>query len=180
MAGSIARGGRVAVAIKLPDMGTNVEECRVQAWRVREGEAVKRGMVLADIETDKAVAELESTAEGVLLKHVVPAGEVVSTGEILAYIGEPGEALPSEHRGEERSEASSPLPVIAVIPSATPAPATKIDIPSRAPAAPGESPRVSPVVRNLAAKLGVDLTKVEGTGAGGMITREDVMRASGR
>jgi len=53
----------VAVAIKLPDMGTNVEECRVQAWRVAEGESVKRGTVIAEIETDKAVAELESTAE---------------------------------------------------------------------------------------------------------------------
>jgi pyruvate/2-oxoglutarate dehydrogenase complex dihydrolipoamide acyltransferase (E2) component len=61
----------MASAIKLPDMGTNVEECKVFSWRVREGDAVRRGDIIADIETDKAVAELESTAEGVLLRFVV-------------------------------------------------------------------------------------------------------------
>jgi pyruvate/2-oxoglutarate dehydrogenase complex dihydrolipoamide acyltransferase (E2) component len=159
-------------------MGTNVEECRIQAWRVNEGEMVKRGMVLAEIETDKAVAELESTAEGVLLKHVIPAGEVVSTGEILAYVGRPGEAVPTGQPNEPRAAKPATPPARATSSAAAP-PAAKSGAPPRAPAAPGESPRVSLVVRNLAAKLGVDLTKVLGTGAGGMITREDVMRASG-
>lgn len=95
----------MAVAIRLPDMGTNVEECRVQAWRVQEGEPVKRGMVLAEIETDKAVAELESTAEGVLLKHVIPAGEVVSTGEILAMSARP--AKPCRRESMKRRDRRS-------------------------------------------------------------------------
>ena len=72
----------MAVAIRLPDIGTNVEECKILSWRVREGDAVKRGDVLADIETDKAVAELESTAEGVLLNVVVKAGAMAGTGEV--------------------------------------------------------------------------------------------------
>ena len=170
----------MAVAIRLPDMGTNVEECRIQTWRVNEGEPVKRGMVLAEIETDKAVAELESTAEGVLLKQVIPSGEAVSTGEILAYVGQPGEAVPIGQQEALRPAEHAPAPAKQLTPSSTAPSVVKTEAPPRAPVAPGESPRVSPVVRNLAAKLGVDLTKVEGTGAGGMITREDVMRTSGR
>ena len=83
----------MAVAIRLPDMGTNVEECKVLSWRIKEGEAVKRGDVLADIETDKAVAELESTGEGVLLQVVVKEGDLARTGDILAYVGKPGESV---------------------------------------------------------------------------------------
>jgi len=67
-----------------------VQECKLLTWRVKEGDAVKRGDVLADIETDKAVAELESTAEGVVLKLVVNAGDMASTGDILAHVGKAG------------------------------------------------------------------------------------------
>ena len=75
------------VAIRLPDMGTTVEECKLLAWRVSEGSPVKRGQVLAEIETDKAIAELESTAEGVLLRQAVKAGDYARTGDVLAYVG---------------------------------------------------------------------------------------------
>lgn len=154
----------MAVAIRLPDMGTNVEECKLQAWRVQEGQRVKRGDVLADIETDKAVAELESTAEGVLLRQMVKAGVMAQMGEILAYIGQPGEAVP-----DRSVAASAPAEVAAA--AAAPAASQSITAPST-PA------RVSPLVRNLATKMGVDLAAIRGTGAGGVITREDVLKAS--
>jgi pyruvate/2-oxoglutarate dehydrogenase complex dihydrolipoamide acyltransferase (E2) component len=155
----------MAVAIRLPDMGTNVEECKVLSWRVKEGEAVKRGDVLADIETDKAVAELESTGEGLLLQVVVKEGDLARTGDILAYVGKPGES-------------------VAVQAKALTAPAAALLHGTAAPVAPtshlegGRSVHVAPIVRNLAAKLGVDLSLVKGTGAGGVITRQDVQRAS--
>jgi len=155
----------MAVAIRLPDMGTNVEECKVLGWRVKPGEAVKRGDVLADIETDKAVAELESTGEGVLLEVVVKAGDLARTGDVLAYVGKPGERV----GGEAQAAAAPVLPCAAASPVAT------------SPQREGvQYPRVAPIVRNLAAKLGVDLGRVKGTGAGGVITREDVQRASRR
>jgi pyruvate dehydrogenase E2 component (dihydrolipoamide acetyltransferase) len=145
-------------------MGTNVEECKVLAWKVKEGDPVKRGDVLADIETDKAVAELESTAEGVLLQFRVLAGASARTGEILAYVGQPGESISTEaaaaptreegHHAKGGGQGETPA--------------------STAPSGPL---RVSLIVRNLAAKLGVDLQLVKGTGAGGVITREDVQRA---
>jgi pyruvate dehydrogenase E2 component (dihydrolipoamide acetyltransferase) len=152
----------MAVAIRLPDMGTNVEECKLQAWRVQEGEKVKRGDVLADIETDKAVAELESTAEGTLLRHVVQPGVMAHMGDVLAYIGQPGESLP---------DAAAATPAASAAASA-PAPTS-----TQPAAAPGTPAKVSPMVRNLAAKMGVDLASIRGTGAGGVITREDVLNA---
>ena len=155
----------MATAIKLPDMGTNVEECKVLSWKVREGDAVKRGDILADIETDKAVAELESTAEGVLLYLVVKAGDAARTGDVLAYVGKPGESVPGELK-------TLPTPGAAL----SHGPAAPVAPPSHLEEA--RSVRVSPIVQNLAAKLGVDLTRVKGTGLGGVITREDVQRAS--
>jgi pyruvate dehydrogenase E2 component (dihydrolipoamide acetyltransferase) len=152
----------MAVAIKLPDMGTNVEECKLLSWRVQEGQHVKRGDVLADIETDKAVAELESTAEGVLLRHVVKAGTMAQNGEILAYVGQAGEPLPDPAAAIPPASAANPAPAPAAAPS------------SPAPIAPAH---VSPMVRNLAVKMGVDLASIRGTGAGGVITREDVLKA---
>ena len=153
--------------IRLPDMGTNVEECRVQSWRVKEGDAVKRGDILAEIETDKAVAELESTAEGVLLRQIVKAGDMAHTGDILAYVGKPGDHVPTETKTAPTPSATLPREPLAASPR---------------PARPqGAGPvRVAPVVRNLATKLNVDLAGVQGTGAGGMITREDVLQASQR
>ena len=154
----------MAVAIRLPDMGTNVQECKVLGWRVKPGEVVKRGDVVADIETDKAVAELESTGEGVLLEVIVKAGDLARTGDVLAYVGRPGESV----AGEARAAAAS---------TAAPAPAAASTVAPSSPRGGGQFPRVAPVVRNLAAKLGVDLGRVRGTGAGGVITREDVLRA---
>jgi pyruvate dehydrogenase E2 component (dihydrolipoamide acetyltransferase) len=97
----------MTVPIRLPDMGTNVEECKVLSWRVKEGDTVKRGDILADIETDKAVAELESTAEGVVLKLVVNAGDTAGTGVILAHVGKAGESV----GGEVKAEAAPTAPL---------------------------------------------------------------------
>jgi pyruvate dehydrogenase E2 component (dihydrolipoamide acetyltransferase) len=166
----------MAVAIKLPDIGTNVTECKVLGWRIKEGDRVKRGDVLADIETDKAVAELESTAEGILLQVVVKEGELASTGDILAYVGKLGESVVAGAKAVAAPAAAPPVPAA----PPTPAPGA---VPPSAPARPSvvagaPPPRVAPVVRNLAAKLGVDLARVKGTGVGGVITREDVQRGS--
>ena len=126
-------------AITMPDFGTAVDEIRLVKWLVSEGATVQRGDLLAEIETDKASSELESAAEGVILKLVTGEGTAVASGTILAYAGVPGEAIPE------------PEPAAA---------------------------RVSPVVRNLASKLGVDLSKLSGSGVSGVITREDVLRAA--
>lgn len=149
----------MAVAIRMPDFGTAVNEVRLVKWLAETGARVERGTLLAEVETDKAATELESVAAGVLLKQCVPDGTVVASGQLIAWVGQPGEELPGE--AEEPREA--PLAAAAAT-----APAT----------APPPAARIAPVVANLARKLGVDLSRVRGTGEHGAITREDVTRAA--
>lgn len=151
----------MATPIRMPDLGTTVESVRLIEWLKEEGDPVERGEPLCEVETDKAVSELESAAEGVLLKRLVEADSEIDAGTIIAYVGAAGESVPD-------SEAEAPTS------GATEEPArpevgrgtgrTRID--------------VSPVVRKLAEREGVDLTSVAGTGPGGTVTREDVRRAA--
>lgn len=141
------------VAIRMPDFGTAVSEIRLVKWLLEEGSAVSRGDLLAELETDKAGTELESVANGVLLQLCVPSGTTVDSGQIIAYVGEPGETAPEA------------------------APRKEAEPPRQAPERPDRQLRVAPVVVNLAAKLGVDLAGLRGTGERGLITREDVLRA---
>jgi pyruvate/2-oxoglutarate dehydrogenase complex dihydrolipoamide acyltransferase (E2) component len=79
------------VAIKMPDIGTTVEQVTILKWLKKEGQAVKRGEALCEIQTDKAVTELESVAQGVLLKQVAAENTDVTVGDVIAYVGAPGE-----------------------------------------------------------------------------------------
>jgi len=143
----------------MPDLGTTVEEIELVAWLVKEGDRIKRGDVIAEIKTDKAASELESVAEGVVLKLVVALGTAATKGDVLAYVGQPGEALPDFLAADsDAGDATGPL-----------APPTR---------AAAKGARISPMVRNLAAKLGVDPATLRGTGQDGTITREDVIQAS--
>lgn len=145
-------------AIRIPDLGTNTDEVTLVEWLKQEGDPVKRGEVLCEVETDKAVDALESVAEGVLLRQVVPNGSVITSGTIIAYVGLPGEAIP-----EPEATASE-----------QPEKAEAVEKPSQDRTVPG----VSPIIRNLAHRMGVDLNTVTGTGPDGRITREDITRAS--
>ncbi len=147
----------MATPIKMPDLGTTVEVVTLIAWLKQEGEPVKRGEALCEVETDKAVDQLESVAAGVLLRQVVPARSEVRSGTVIAYIGSPGEVIPAE------SAASCGAAVPAAQAGETPAPQMMRKVP--------------PVIRNLAKREGVDLDVVVGTGPGGQITRDDVLRA---
>ena len=81
----------MATAIIMPDFGTTVEQVKLVRWLKAVGDPVKRGDMLCEVETDKATSELESIAEGVLLKQVVPEGEDVQQGTVIAYVGAAGE-----------------------------------------------------------------------------------------
>ena len=78
----------------MPELGQTVDEGRIVEWQVAEGDAVELGQVLFTVETDKAEVEVESVAEGVVLRIRVPNGETVTTGEVVAYVGEVGEPVP--------------------------------------------------------------------------------------
>ena len=89
----------MATAIRVPDLGTTVDEVKIVAWMIEEGEDVQRGDVLVEVETDKTLVEVEAAAEGVLLKQMASAGEMVRTDDIIAYVGEAGEPVVQDPRG---------------------------------------------------------------------------------
>lgn len=84
----------MAEAILMPKLGQTVDESAIESWLLEEGDEVELGQPLLVVETDKAQAEVECVTEGVLLKIVVPAGETVAAGTVIAYVGEPGDEIP--------------------------------------------------------------------------------------
>jgi len=87
------KGDCMAKEIKVPDFGVNTDSVVIVQWLVEVGQNVKRGDVICEVETDKAVTDLESVAQGVLLKQVAQVKQTVVTGEVIAYIGVAGENI---------------------------------------------------------------------------------------
>ena len=83
----------MASEIIIPDFGTSVDTVRLIKWLKKEGEAVKKGDALCELETDKATTELESFVEGVLLEQLVEADSEIEIGTVIAYIGQAGEEI---------------------------------------------------------------------------------------
>ncbi len=85
----------MASKIIIPDFGTSVDTVRLIKWLKEEGQAVQKGDVLCELETDKAATELESFVEGILLQQLVEAGSEIEIGTVIAYIGQKGEEIPN-------------------------------------------------------------------------------------
>ncbi len=160
--------------VVMPQMGVSVSEGTITKWLKQPGEQVARDEPLLEISTDKVDTEVPSPAEGTLQQIVVQEGETVEVGTVLAYIGE-GATAPTETPAEAPAPAAAePAPVPPAEPAPTPA----------APAAPAPEPAaasgngktfVSPVVARIAAEHGVDPSSVPGTGAGGRVTKKDIL-----
>jgi pyruvate dehydrogenase E2 component (dihydrolipoamide acetyltransferase) len=156
-----------------------MEEGRIVKWHKREGEPVKTGETLAEVETDKAVMELIARADGVLRQVAAAEGQTVPVGTVVAVIAGPGEpgvaaaappaGAPAPAKRDERQEPATPL---AAAPRA-PAPGAAT---LAAPAAPADAARVkaSPLARRIARETGVDLQVVTGSGPGGRVVRRDL------
>jgi pyruvate dehydrogenase E2 component (dihydrolipoamide acetyltransferase) len=156
----------MASEVKLPRLGQGMESGTVVKWLKAEGEAVEKGQPLYELDTDKVTQEVEAEATGVLLKIVVPEGEV-PVGTTLALIGESGEEVGvpevEEAPPEKPAAEPEPPPVTAV---AAPSPERRE----------GERIKASPLARRLAREQGVDLASLKGTGPDGRIVAEDVER----
>lgn len=175
----------MVVAIKIPDMGTTVDTVILTTWLVKEGEHISRGDPIAEIQTDKANVQLESVAEGILLKCIVEENTELSVGQILAYIGSAGEiiddaAIPDSSCNPVKNEQFTTSPesssIISVHENPTGEAAGDSGKSNDGKKRVKGSTPVSMMVRNLARKHQLDLNQVRGTGKGGSITREDVMR----
>ncbi|NLT30402.1 MAG: 2-oxoglutarate dehydrogenase, E2 component, dihydrolipoamide succinyltransferase [Propionibacterium sp.] len=161
---AMAEGAGIVHDITMPKLGETVTEGTVGSWLKNVGDEVAFDDPLFEVSTDKVDSEIPSPYDGVILEILVPAGETVPIGTVVARVGEPG-ATPSSS-GEvaptaPRAASGSGAPTTA--PTATP------------PAVPGKN--YSPIVRRLAAENGIDLATLTGTGAGGRIRREDVVAA---
>ncbi len=159
-------------------MGADMTEGTIAKWLMAEGDAVKRGDKLAEIETDKTVVEMEAYSEGLLRRIVVAEGTLVQVGAVIAFIGDPDDEIPevadaTPAAESPKSEAPAPTPAV---PASTPAPAQPTT-PTPAPTpvvARGGRVKASPIARKIAEEKGIDIASVPGTGPGGRITKSDV------
>ena len=153
--------------VVMPAMGADMTEGTVVKWLKSEGDEVSRGDILAEIETDKTVVEMEAYGSGLLRKIVIGEGSKVPVGDLIAYLGDADDEIPETASGAPGTTAA---PVEEAAPAAAPVATTP------APAAPVSTGRVkaSPVARKIATERGIDLATITGTGPGGRITRADV------
>lgn len=160
----------MATKIVMEALSPTMEEGRLVEWKKTEGDAVKVGDVLAEVETDKAVMELVARAAGTLLKQAVAAGTTVPVSNLVGWIGQPGEAID----GEAAAPAAPVAPTAAKAPA--PAPAAPVSTAAPVPIAEGRV-KASPLARKMAADKGVDLARVAGTGPEGRVVKRDVESA---
>ncbi len=159
-------------------------------WKKKEGDLIKAGDMLAEVETDKATMELESFFDGTLLKIFTPEGSQIAVGAGLCAIGKPGEVVeapaPKAGAPAPKAEATAPAaaPKVYASPAtveATPAPSISIPpTPVAAPTAPFVAEgriKISPLGRKLAAEKGIDPRTVKGSGPGGRVVRVDILAA---
>ncbi len=144
----------MALSVVMPALEMAQETGKLLAWLKKEGDAIRKGEPLLEIETDKAVFELEAPGDGVLAGVTSNAGDVVPVGRTIAWIVAPGEQPPAE----------------------TEAPALSARAVTETPSAGGA--RISPKARRMAEQHGVDITKVRGTGPGGSISSDDILAAA--
>jgi pyruvate dehydrogenase E2 component (dihydrolipoamide acetyltransferase) len=180
----------------MPKLGDTMEEGKILRWLKQEGDTVKKGDALAEIETEKVNIEVESFFAGTLRKILVPAGETMAVGAPIALVGAANEALPAAANATQAS-APAAQPVAAAAPAAqtaqaapaTPSTPAQPQIPASgnghvaAPFATGETGGrifISPIARHIAAEHNLDIAQIQGTGPGGRIIRADVEAALAR
>jgi len=141
---------------KLPDLGEGISEAEIRKWLVKEGDEISEHQNVLEVETDKAVVEVPSPKAGKVLKLNKEEGDTAKVGEVLMTIAEKGEEEKAPVQEEKRKES---VTVVGVLPEA-----------------PEETVLAAPAVRAFAKEMGIDLKGIKGTGPGGTITKEDVLK----
>lgn len=162
---------------KLPDLGEGLTEAEIVEWHVAANDEIKLNQPLVSVETDKAVVEVPSPVTGRVISVHGEAGDVIPVGDVLARFDVPGSAdapgkedIPAADGKDEAPGVVGELPASAMVMS---------DTTGSAATAPGKQRvKAAPSVRALARELGVDLTRIEGSGPGGRITASDVAKAA--
>lgn len=179
----------MAETINMPKLGFDMAEGTLVRWVKQVGESINKGDVLAEIETDKATVEVESSASGVVLQHIVDQGSVVPVSAPIAVIGEQGEKVDApategskpktEEKKEEPKAEAKPQTDSATPPAQPAANQSPQAAPVQQAAAPADSGPVkaSPLARKVAREKNIDLARIQGSGPGGRVVRKDVEAA---
>jgi len=157
----------MAISVVMPALEMAQENGKLLAWKKKEGEHVAKGEPLLEVETDKAVVEVESPGEGILTGISADVGAEVPVGQTIAWLVKPGEqppAHPAPQGVSARASSGKDSAGAAVAPAAM--------------HATSPTPQISPKARRLAKELGVEISKVRGSGPDGVITAEDVQLAA--
>jgi pyruvate dehydrogenase E2 component (dihydrolipoamide acetyltransferase) len=155
----------MAISVVMPALEMAQETGKLVAWRKKEGDRVAKGDVLLEVETDKAVIELEAAGDGILAGVNVQVGAVVPVGQTIAWIVAPGEVPPPDLAPTASARRTTVPAVAAAIPSSTSSQSAGFEI------------KISPKARRLAKEHGVDVSRLRGSGPGGEILASDILAA---
>jgi pyruvate dehydrogenase E2 component (dihydrolipoamide acetyltransferase) len=156
----------MAISVIMPALEVAQETAKLVAWLKKEGDSVRKGELLLEIETDKATMEVEAEADGVLAGVAAKVGEDVPVGQVIAWIVDPGESVPGVSDAAGRAAEASEAP--AVTDAGRPASLNAAERPVRG------ITQISPKARRLAKEAGIDIGSVQGTGPGGEILASDI------
>ncbi len=165
----------MAETITMPKLGFDMAEGTLVRWVKKEGEEIRKGDVLAEIETDKATVEVESSASGTVRKLLVDEGTAVPVGDPIAMVGSPDEKIESipTPEPESKTEKTAPAPAESGPATAKPEPVTA----EPAVTTPTGRVKASPLARRMAEEKGLALANLQGSGPGGRIVKRDVESA---
>ena len=158
----------MAVSVVMPALEMAQETGKLVAWLKKEGEPVRKGEMLLEVETDKAVVEIEAQTDGVLAGVTAKVGDVVPVGQAIAWLLQPGESVPAGTSAPAQTGRKMDAPAAAAAAAAAPAAAPQA----------AASVRISPKARRLAREHGVDIATLTGSGPGGEILAEDITKAA--
>jgi pyruvate dehydrogenase E2 component (dihydrolipoamide acetyltransferase) len=163
--------------ITMPRLSDSMEEGTILKWLVSEGDEVKRGQPIAEIETDKANMTYEADTDGTVSELVANEGDTLAVGEVIARIGEDGggKAKPKDEEEEQPEQEEEEQPEEADEPEQPEQEEERKPEPS---SNGGERVKASPVARRMAGEMGVELAQLEGSGPGGRIVKADVEAAA--
>jgi len=162
----------MAETVTMPKMGFDMAEGTLVRWVKTRGEAVNKGEILAEIETDKATVEVESPYSGIVIKHLVDPGTVVPVGSPIAIIAAPGEKVEEQQTAAPVAKETTP----AAEPAKSPAAAQSVDQEATPMGAMTPEGRVmaSPLAKRMAREEGLDLGRIKGSGPEGRVVRKDI------
>jgi len=157
-------------SVVMPALEMAQETGKLVSWKKKEGEQVKKGEILLEVETDKAVVEIEAGGDGVLAGVTAKVDDVVPVGQIIAWLLKAGESVPASAGAPQQSgRKMDSAPAAAAAAPAAPEPAAPASV---------AGAKISPKARRLAREHNVDISKVRGSGPGGEILADDIMSAA--